>query len=137
MRPDSAPTQFPIIAPGTEWFRRPESFGFEFNRNTFLRKTMNYKIKFMFPPRFWKPFPYKVNGKRFKQYARDLEQFINKVEELGITTSISDEMALLARYACLSPHDYRDENRRNLLTGNSENLKKQVEEINKNILASS
>jgi radical SAM superfamily enzyme YgiQ (UPF0313 family) len=137
VRPDSAPTQFPIIVPGTEWFKNPERFGFSFNRDTFLKRTLSYKIKFMFPPRFWKPFPYKVNGKRFKQYAHDLEQFIKKVEELGITTTVSDEMALLAKYACLSPHDYRDENRLNLLTGNSENLKEQIQKINENILANS
>jgi radical SAM superfamily enzyme YgiQ (UPF0313 family) len=135
--PDSAPIQFPLIAPGTEWFKNPERFGFRFNRDTFLKKTMDYKIKFMFPPRFWEPFPYRVNGKKFKQYARDLEQFIKKVEKLGVTTTISDEMALLAKYAHLSHHDYRDENRLNLLTGNSENLKKQVEKINGNILANS
>jgi hypothetical protein len=91
----------------------------------------------MFPPRFWKPFPYKVNGKKFKQYARDLERFIKKVEELGITTTVSDEMALLAKYARLSPHDYRDENRSYLLTGNSQNIERQIKKINENILPNS
>ncbi len=126
---------FPMIIPGTEWFNRPEKFGFQFNKNTFPQKAMNYKIKFMFPPPFWKPFPYKVNGKRFKNYAKELEEFIKKVERLGITTAISDEMALLAKYANLSPLDYRDQNRLNLLTGNFENIKRQIQEINKNILS--
>jgi hypothetical protein len=54
---------------------------------------------------------------------------------LGITTTISDEMALIAKYANLSPLHYRDQNRLNLLTGNFENVKRQIEEINKNILS--
>ena len=133
--PDSAPMQFPIIMPGTGWFKNPGRFGFEFNKKAFLRKTMNYKIKFMFPPKFWKPFPYKVNGKAFKEYALELEEFIKKVEKLGIPTTISDEMALLAKYANLSPLEYRDKNRTNLLTGNFKDIESQLREINKNVLS--
>ncbi len=136
-RPDSAPVQFPLITPGTEWFSKPEIFGFQFNKNIFHQKAMNYKIKIMFPPRFWKPFPYKVNGKRFKKYAQELEEFMEKVEELGITTTISDEMALLAKYAGVTPREFRDLNRLHFLTGNYEGVKKLVEEINKNILFNS
>lgn len=132
-RPDSAPIQFPLVAPGTEWFSKPETFGFQLNKNTFHQKAMNYKIKFMFPPRFWKPFPYKVNGKRFKKYAQELEEFMEKVEELGITTTISDEMALLAKYAGVTPREFRDLNRLQFLTGDYEGIKKLVEKINNNI----
>ena len=136
-RPDSAPIQFPLIVPGTEWFSKPEIFGFQFNKNIFHQKAMNYKIKFMFPPRFWKPFPYKVNGKRFKKYAQELEEFMEKVEELGITTTISDEMALLAKYAGVTPRGFRDLNRLQFLTGNYEGIKKLVREINKNTVFNS
>ncbi|MFH1548055.1 MAG: radical SAM protein, partial [Candidatus Omnitrophota bacterium] len=134
--PDSAPVQFPLIVPGTKWANEPAKFGFQFKKYTLIQKTMNYKIKFMFPPRFWKPFPYKVNGKKFKEYAQELERFMKKVENLGITTTISDEMALLAKYANLSPLQYRDENRLNLLTGNFEDIRRQIQEINKNIFSS-
>ncbi len=137
VKPDSAPILFPLIVPGTEWFKNPERFGFQFNKNTFLQKTMNYKVKFMFPPRFWKPFPYKVNGERFKKYAQELEQFMKKVEELGITTTVSDEMALLAKYVHLSPRQYRDQNRLNFLTGNFKGIETQIKEINKNVLSNS
>jgi radical SAM superfamily enzyme YgiQ (UPF0313 family) len=135
VRLDSAPVQFPLVVLGTKWANKPEEFGLQLDKYTLIQKTMSYKIKFMFPPRFWKPFPYRVNGKKFKEYAQELEQFIKKVEKLGITTTISDEMALIAKYANLSPLHYRDQNRLNLLTGNFENVKRQIEEINKNILS--
>ena len=133
--PDSAPIQFPVIAPGTEWFKNPGRFGFEFNEKAFLKKTMGYKIKLSFPPRFWKPFPYKINGKNYRQYAEELEKFIERVESIGIRTGISDEIALLAKYAHISPCEYRDQNRANFLTGNFESIHRQVSKINKNVLS--
>ncbi len=129
---DAVPVQFPGIYPHTEWALHPEKYNFELNKKTYVQKVMNYKIKLFFPPRFWKPLPYKVNGKSFRDFSRETEDFVKRLEHNGILTAVSDDLALLAKYAHLSPREYRDQNRLNFLTGNLENIQKQIEEINKN-----
>ena len=130
---DAVPVQFPGIYPHTEWALHPEKYNFELNKKTYVQKVMNYKIKLFFPPRFWKPLPYKVNGKNFRDFSRETEDFVKRLEHNGILTAVSDDLALLAKYAHLSPREYRDQNRLNFLTGNLENIQKQIEEINRNI----
>lgn len=130
---DSAPVQFPIICPQTEWEKAPEKYGFSVNRSQYLQKAMNYKIRFLFPPRFWEPFPYKINGKKFKDYAKDAENFVKELERNKIVTGISDEMFLLAKYAEFTPKEFRDFNRICFLTGNSEGIEEEIAKINKNI----
>ncbi len=129
--PDAAPVQFPILVPGTKWFTDPERFGFSIDKKSFTQKAMNYKIKLIFPPRFWKPFPYKINGEPYKISCEKLDKFIKKVEALGITTTISDEIALLAFYAGMSPEKFRDSCRAALLSGNQPGISAIVRKINK------
>ncbi len=129
--PDAAPAQFPLLTPGTKWFRDPELFGFILDKKSYTRMAMNYKIKLMFPPRFWKPFPYKINGEPYKISCMKLDNFIKKVEALGITTTISDEIALLAFCAGMRPGKFRDSCRAGLLSGNQAGISKLVRKINK------
>ncbi len=129
--PDAAPVQFPILVPGTKWFTDPERFGFKLDKKNFTQKAMNYKIKLIFPPRFWKPFPYKINGEPYKISCDKLDKFIKKVEALGITTTISDEIALLAFYAGMSPEKFRDSCRAALLSGNLPGISGIIRKINK------
>ncbi len=131
--PDAAPVQFPLLTPGTKWFRDPERFGFAMDKKSYTRAAMNYKIRLMFPPRFWKPFPYKINGEPYKISCRKLDKFIKKVEALGITTTISDEIALLAFCAGMSPGKFRDSCRAKLLSGNHAGISKLVSKINKTL----
>ncbi len=133
--PDSAPVQFPLLVPGTRWFEEPGRFGFDIDETSFIREAMNYKIKFMFPPRFWKPFPYTVNGRPFREYAVRLGEFIKKVESLGIVTGISDEMALLAKHAGMSPEKFRDAGRAALLCGDRSWTRRLVSAVNSSILS--
>lgn len=130
-RPNSAPVQFPLICPQTEWAKNPSKYGFDVNERVFMDVAMRYKIKFLFPPRFWKPFPYRISGKPFSTYVRESEEFIREVESLGILTTISDEMALLAKCAGLSVRDFREKYRLYSLIGDHEKIRSEfVQKIN-------
>jgi len=132
-KPDSAVIQFPGIIPGSEWAKEPERFGFFIkDKAKYPQVVMDYKIRLFFPPRFWNPLPYTVNGKTFRQFVKETEDFTRKVEAMGITTLVADDVALMSKYARLSPRQFRDQARRNFFTGNAAALQGIIETINAN-----
>lgn len=132
-RPDSALVQFPGIYPGTVWFKKPEKFNFEIDKETYCEKVMNYKIKSLFPPRFWDPLPYKVNGMSFKEFAYETEKFQMDLKKVGINTGISDEAYLLYKYSGFNSLDeFLRNNRFFFFTGDGESLMEEIYRINEN-----
>jgi radical SAM superfamily enzyme YgiQ (UPF0313 family) len=133
VKPDSALVQFPGIYPGTVWFKYPERFNFEIEKESYPLKVMNYKIKALFPPRMWQPLPYRVNGMSFKEFAYETEKFQKDINKLGINTSISNEDYLFYKYSGFKSIDeFLKFNRVYFYSGNSEKLKEEIERINKN-----
>ena len=136
VRPHSTPVQFPLLTPQTTWGKNPEKFGFKLtcSYEKFLKIGLEYKVKFLFPPQFWVPFPYLIGGKPFKVYMKELAEFENEIEKLNILTTISDEMALLAKYSGLSPREYRDIYRDLALLGRYEEIEEKfVRKVNENL----
>ncbi|MFH2068233.1 MAG: radical SAM protein [Candidatus Omnitrophota bacterium] len=130
-RPDSVLVQFPGILPGTEWFKNPEKYGFSIkNKKAYPDKVMNYKMRLFFPPRFWDPLPYRVDGKKFRSFVRETELFLKKLESVGLTTGIADDIALMSKYSHLSPKEFRDLNRGYFFTGDALNLQELIVKIN-------
>jgi len=136
IRPDGIPVQMPGIYPRTEWGNNPSDFDIKLDAKSYPLKIMNYKIKLFFPPRFWEPFPYKINGKNFKEFSSQTEKMTNNLEENGLLTAVSDDLALLAKYAGKSPRQFRDENRVLFLSGNEKAIRKEVIDINNRIFSS-
>ena len=131
--PDAAVVQFPGLFPGTAWAREPERFGFSVGDiERYKRRVMTYKIRLFFPPRLWDPLPYRIDGKPFRQYVGETEEFVKRIEQLGIPTSISDDWALMAKHAGCTPREFRDSNRLNFFTGNADALHETIMNINAN-----
>ncbi len=129
---DSCLIQFPGIYPGTMWFKYPERFNFEVDKETYPLKVMNYKIKALFPPTMWQPLPYKVNGMSFKEFAYETEKFQKDVLKLGINTSISNVDYLFYLYSGFNnTEEFLRFNRVYFYSGDSEKLKEEIERINK------
>ncbi len=132
-RPDSVLVQFSGIYPGTMWFKHPERFNFAFDdKETYPMEVMTYQIKSLFPPSFWKPLPYRINGMPFKEFARETEKFQRDLRKEGIETSISDEAYLL--YGCTkfsSLQEFLSKNRCYFYSGNRKELEAEIEAINR------
>ena len=130
-KPDSVLVQFPGIMPGTEWAKNPEKYGFSIkNKKGYPDAIMNYKMRLFFPPRFWDPLPYRVDGKKFRSFARETELFLKKVEAAGLTTGIADDVALMSKYAYLSPKEFRDLSRGYFFAGDAFKLQELIVKIN-------
>ena len=133
IRPDSVPVTIPGMIPGTAWEREPEKFGFEKEqRSDFWDYALTYKIKLLFPPRLWKPLPYRLNGKKSKQLFSECEQFIGDLEGMGLLTNVAHETALMAH--ALGQMDdlraFRDRCRSAFLGGSADEVAQMARQIN-------
>lgn len=130
-RPDSVLVQFPGLYPQTTWGRNPSRFNFTLETETYAQDVMTYQIKQFFPPRYWSPLPYRVNGMRFKQYAMETERFQKELNEEGLTTFVSDEAYLLSHYAGFKkPAEFIEKNRYFLFAGLADEIRKEIDAIN-------
>lgn len=134
IQPDSVPVQFPGLLPGTPWMQEPEKFGFEVDREPALLAGLDYKIKLLFPPAYWDPLPYKLNGMDFRQFTGLTAEFISRLEARGILTGLPDDNALIAHCAGISPRQFRDQARLWCLTGDAAAMAQMVSQANQQII---
>jgi len=130
-RPDSVLVQFAGIYPGTPWFAEPGRYNFTLDRRTYPARVMDYQIKSLFPPQFWKPLPYRINGLPFRQFVRQTAQFQHEVAKMGISTSVSDDAYLL--FLCSrspSLDRFVADNRVWFYAGRREKLEEEIATIN-------
>jgi len=132
-RPDSVPVQFPGLIPGTRWQRRAGRYGFSFPRGRAhaRRVGLTYKIKLLYPPRFWPKLPYALHGQTSRQLARRTGDLIRCIEAEGITTGMGHDLTLMARELGRGIGEFRDECRAVFLTGDVDRAEGIVSEINR------
>jgi radical SAM superfamily enzyme YgiQ (UPF0313 family) len=96
VRPDSVIVTFPILTPTTTWAAEPDRFGFRITDGRWIENAMDYKIKWLFPPRFWKALPYTLNDRKFGAYTRMTSDFTHTLRKEGFLVGMSDELLLMA-----------------------------------------
>ncbi|MDD3726323.1 MAG: radical SAM protein, partial [Candidatus Ratteibacteria bacterium] len=135
VRPNSVLVQFAGIYPGTMWFKYPERFNFIMeDRESYPFKTMTYQIKNLFPPTYWEPLPYSINGMSFKEYSKEAALFQKEVQNEGIETSISDDAYLIYKVSGFSTlRDFLNTNRYYFYSGKRDKLEEEIAYINKKI----
>jgi anaerobic magnesium-protoporphyrin IX monomethyl ester cyclase len=151
LRPDSVPILFMGIYPGTEYGNNPERYGFEitypslasrllqwvglkpkarFYSPEVQRYLLNYKLNLLFPPKYWEPLPWKLNGLAYKEYAAETQRFYEELRARGIMT-VPDDMALMAKLGGYDCREFADEAFQAIFTGNAAQLSEMVRRINR------
>ena len=130
LAPDYVPVSFPGLLPGTPWFTQAEEYGFEVDKDEYLRQNLGYKFKMLFPPEFWEPLPYRLNGRSFAQFTRDTRRFIGMLEQAGIVTGLTDDHALMAELSGIDARQLRDLARLWCATGDAASMQGFVEKFN-------
>ncbi|MFA4843124.1 MAG: radical SAM protein [Candidatus Omnitrophota bacterium] len=127
----SVPVQFSGLYPRTDWYREPERYGFKLkDPSSYLEHMINYKIKLLFPPQYWDPLPYTIDGKSYDEFSKETMEMIGELENIGITTSVSDEVALIGILAGFSPNEYGSRARANFYCGDYKAIEEEVKVIN-------
>ncbi len=135
LRPDAVPLQFPGVFPGTPWIERPDDYQIKFDDpGTYLRESLDYKIKLLFPPQFWQPLPYTINGMRFAEFTAVTMRFAAELEGAGILTNFSHTLAAIARSAGMEPRMLRDAAQLWCVTGDAEAMGGMVARANSAIV---
>ncbi len=134
LQPDAVPVQFPGLLPGTPWMEEPRRYNFEVDKPAALLEGLDYKIKLLFPPPFWDPLPYKINGMSFYEFTALTMQFTGALEQAGLLTNVPDDMALIARCAEMTPRQLRDRARLWCATGDAGAMGQMVAQANEGIV---
>jgi radical SAM superfamily enzyme YgiQ (UPF0313 family) len=134
IRPDAMPIQFPVVTPRTDWFDSPEKYTIKIkSRQRYTKELMKWKIKTYLPPRYWDDLPISITGRNFKEVLGETSRMINLVEQMGVTTSISDDLFLMSTRIDQSVLVFRDTIRQAFLLGDYEKIAEIVWKINSNI----
>lgn len=125
--PDCSSVQvyFPGLFPAFFWGKNPERFGFRLaSPESYCLDMANYKFKRLFPPQFWSPLPYTVDGKAHSVFAAETEEMVRELEHNGVTTNFPDELALMSHiYDPLSTvRQFRDMVRQAMYTSDWETV---------------
>jgi len=131
VQPDGAPIHFPILLPGSPWWRDPERFGFQVpDRAAYLRRAVAYKARLLFPPSFWPPLGYRIDQKPYAQFAAETEAMTRDLEARGILTLLSDGAAMVSFRSGLSPREFRDRFRFLAATGDAAGVQSLLDRVN-------
>ena len=99
-------------------------------RDAAMRYGLTYKIKLIYPPKFWKPLPYLLNGRNSRELFAETAHFAEELARSGITTHVAHDMVLMADKLGMTPEEFRKESMRLFYTGDYEAIKSWVETIN-------
>jgi radical SAM superfamily enzyme YgiQ (UPF0313 family) len=132
VKPDSVVVQFPILYPQTEWAKNPGKFGLSFDETEYIEAAMTYKAKPLMPIGFWDDLPFSMNGKDFRTIRAEASRFSEKLERMGILTSVSDDLALMAKLAGFEGREraFRDLTQSIFFCGDVERIGEIVADIN-------
>ena len=130
--PDSVPVTAPGVIPGTPWHSRPADFGFRLDDSPDVwRYALTYKIKLLYPPKFWKRLPYTLDGKDSRRLLAESSAFAARLETNGILTNVPHEMVVMADAARMTPRAFRDLCRTTFFSGDVDSVSELVSTINR------
>lgn len=154
IRPDSVPLQFMGIYPQTVYARNPERYNFEivypslvsnllarmglkekakYDSPEVMRYLIEYKIPLLFPPKFWAPLPWKINGMGHKAFASETQSFYEDLKGENILCFLTDEEALMAHQGGYQPKEFADKAFDNNFTGDWRAMAEMVQRINRGL----
>lgn len=123
LKPDSVPLQFPGLMPGSRWIANPAKYNFEIDDvEKFLLDGLDYRFRLLFPPQFWDPLPYKLNGLSFREFTALTIRFGGRLEAAGLLTNFSHTLAAIARSAGMPARQLRDAAQLWCVTGDAEGM---------------
>lgn len=151
INPGSVPVQFMGIYPGAKYALDPAGNNFEivypgrlsnwladrgwkkkpgFYDPAIMHYLINYKLNLLFPPKFWRPLPWKMNGMTYRQYAAETQKFVEDLRSAGVLTMMTDDAAMMAQLGGYDFRDFARESFRGIFTGDAAGLSEMVRRIN-------
>ena len=125
------------LYPNTQWAKDYKKFGFELigmDMREYSKFTLRYNIKMLMPIELWDDAPYTLNGNKFKDMLQKTGNFYKEMGSHNINVFVKDvETALLASALDINSMEFSNKITEMVLTGDSENLRKEFKDINEKI----
>jgi len=129
---NSVMLQAPIIAPQTDWFESPESYGIHFpDKARYLNDVLTWKVKLQLPPRFWDSLPVMIDGRTYPQVLAKAGELGRQIAAMGLPTAISDETYLMSVNAGMDATEFRNKSLAAFFSGDTAAIRDLVGRINR------
>lgn len=119
VRPDSALVTPPCAFPGTDWFERPDHYGFAFGKG-FVEQLMNYEYVLYKPTDMWDSGTFSLNGKSAPELLAETMRLRAAFEKANVPTDMGDETFLLLQATGEDPMRFKRETLADILSCNYE-----------------
>ncbi len=131
-RPHAVEIGLPQVTPGSDWYCWAEDFGFRIAPQRYIRWITDSYAEFP-APGFSPALPYRVGERSSKKAVRENAELISEISKRGIATSVSAELALIARVAGQAgqEREFSRQTLRQFFTGDAAGLAGQVECFNR------
>ncbi|MBI4375428.1 MAG: cobalamin B12-binding domain-containing protein [Elusimicrobia bacterium] len=124
----------PGVFPGTQWYERPEAFGFRLGAR-YVENLMRYDYVLYKPVELWQDGAYWLDGKSAKEIFAETARLRCELEDAGVVTDLGDEDFILMQAAGLRPADYRRESLADIISCDGEWSRRIINSVNAKSLA--
>jgi len=121
----------PLLSPGSLWWNNMETYGLSFpegyDKKKYTEEVMIWDANFLLPRDKIKSLPYLVDNKSCSQVFLENQNFLKKIESMGITTNIDDTAFMLSLLKGQNPFEFKKMAMQNLILGGQSRLAGQVQ----------
>lgn len=121
------------VLPGTEWFQRPQKFGFHMgDRDQYLRQYAEMDFSLHRPRQLMGELDYSHGGLHFRDYLSQCDQLIGRLQQTQVPLNITDDWMLMGKLSGLPMDDFRNRCVRSIATGDYTDLAQIISAVNRN-----
>ncbi len=123
-----------LLAPGSQWWARPEQFGFALeaglDADAYVLRGLTLTNDFLLPREAWSDYGYSLDGKRMPRMLAECEAFTRRVAALDVPTNIDDTAFMISDLGGLAPQVHKSEMAAALVLGGVSRLTGYVRRLN-------
>ncbi len=115
-----------LLMPGSDWWQRPEEFGFELTPgttgDTLMDALLEWDNDFMLPRELAKEVGYSLHGRSSRELFEECGAFVRELQSAGIQTNVDDASFMIGQLAGLDAASYQRTMLDNMVLGGSARL---------------
>ena len=131
IQPFGVSVLFPGLFPGSRWWADPGRYGFQVeDLEAFRQSLLSFKIRLFLPIALWDMLSFKLDGKDADQVVAECLDFTKALRDLGIQTSVPEEVVLFSCFMDKDPNVLKDLIVQSFIQGDADYLEQMVNDIN-------
>ncbi len=104
----AVPVLPPLPEPGSLWWERMESYGFEGDRDRIIDALCRRRVRMFLPMNMFEPLPYSLDGRDYREVTARTASLTAELRGAGIMVNLGDDTVLIGLAAGHRPREIYD-----------------------------